>query len=96
MRPPILQWKVSLGLLAIVIAGVSLGSALHSTPPRTFYTYATITPQSGGRTSYPSQGRIQPIRIPANIPPQMQREMCASFKAEIPRREWLSSCHKRR
>ena len=30
MRPPILQWKVSLCLLVVVIAGASLGSALHS------------------------------------------------------------------
>ena len=28
--PPILQWKVSLALLAVVLAGVTLGSVLHS------------------------------------------------------------------
>ncbi len=31
MQPPILQWKVSLALLVVVIAAVSIGSALHST-----------------------------------------------------------------
>jgi hypothetical protein len=50
MRPPILQWKVMLALLAVVIVGASLGNALHSdgTPHRGFYTYATrnITPMT--------------------------------------------------
>jgi hypothetical protein len=33
MRPPILQWKVSLALIAVVIVGAVLGSVLHSTTP---------------------------------------------------------------
>jgi hypothetical protein len=37
--PAILQWRVALGLLVVVIAVVSLGSALHSAvmQPQTFY-----------------------------------------------------------
>jgi hypothetical protein len=52
MRPPILQWKVMLALVAVVIVGISLGSGLHSdgTPYRTFY----VSKINSGVTGSPS------------------------------------------
>lgn len=80
MRPPILHWKVFLGLLVVVVAGASVGSALHSDgmPHRSFYVYGVNAPHHvGGWTGY------QPN--PAKMPPQFRREVCAALRAQIPR-----------
>jgi hypothetical protein len=86
MRPAILQWKVMLGLLAVIIVGASLGSALHSdgTPHRELYTYATWDTIRSYRT------------------PKMLREMrpllCAPPKLQpgVPRSERPQFCRKHR
>src|SRR5512142_2460237 len=79
MRPPILQWKISLGLIGVVLVAVTVGSVLHSSQAsmaRGVYTY-------GGWTSYtPLHGHV-----PANLPPRMRREMCASRKGETSKRQ---------
>lgn len=63
MRPLILHWKVSLGLLAVVIAAVSLGSALHSdrTMPRGSVQYFAPKPHVGGWTGYVPHGTPPPM-----------------------------------
>ena len=58
MRPPILQSKIMLLLLAVVVAGVSLGSALHSPGNlRVFYGRGINWPRSGGWTGYVPHGK---------------------------------------
>ncbi|MDX6480443.1 MAG: hypothetical protein QOG85_953 [Gaiellaceae bacterium] len=60
MRPAILQWQIIVVLLAVVTAGVCLGSALHSERNvRVFYTYGINSPQPGGWTGYVPYGKPQ-------------------------------------
>jgi hypothetical protein len=53
MRPAILQWKVMLVLVVVVVAAVSLGSALHSSQSsvRTFYVSGVNSGWTGYYTS---------------------------------------------
>jgi hypothetical protein len=55
-RPPILRWKVSLALVAVVVVAVILGSALHSTRPQT-----ATRPQTGITSSWGSTVTRGPI-----------------------------------
>jgi hypothetical protein len=65
-RPPILQWKVSLALLAVVIGAVTLGSALRGDPSvRHFYVSGLnsgntlITIGNPGASKFCAQGRVR-------------------------------------
>jgi hypothetical protein len=43
MRPPMLQWKVFLALLAVVLVGVTLGSVLGPATPRPVTTSIAVS-----------------------------------------------------
>jgi hypothetical protein len=80
MRPPILQWKVMLALLAVVIGGASLGSALHSTgapsiPTPTRGTIIDRNARVGGWTGY------VPIRGPASA--KQLNQFCERLRVQM-------------
>jgi hypothetical protein len=95
MRPPILQWKIMVLLLAVVVAGVSLGSALHSDEGnvRIFYTQGINSPQSGGWTGYTPLhtsgvhlfGSVDVLDSNGKVNSQMRSALCANLKAMIPK-----------
>lgn len=71
MRPPILRWKVSLALLAVVVVAVTLGSVLRSSGnPRTVVTIR-LTParlahsSSIPRIVFPHAAKSEAIFLPA-------------------------------
>lgn len=70
MRPPILEWKVSLALIGVVVVAVTLGSVLHSTPKHENKLYAVVTLQ-----------RATPL-VATPIGPTAIKQ-CKAFKAEL-------------
>jgi hypothetical protein len=42
MRPPILEWKVFLALLAVLAVGVTLGSVLHPSTEPKYASYVSL------------------------------------------------------
>lgn len=84
MEPPILQWKVMAALLAVVVAGTILGSALHTT-----------TPIARGVASYGPGSRFHILK-PANCK-TMQASLPVSKKLRpFFRRAIRQACHKHR
>jgi hypothetical protein len=75
MRAPILRWKASLALLAVVVIGVSLGSALHTTRPIGWTSY---TPGTSVHTA-------TVVLVPGNakMTRQMRRKRCVGLRAMI-------------
>src|SRR3954470_6163118 len=76
-RPAILQWKVLLGLLAVVIVAVTVGSVLHSTSKPV--TYVPVHPPVGGWTGYAPSVQIKVVggRTPS---PQQLQASCVSLR----------------
>ena len=76
MKPPILEWKMMLALLAVVVVGVSLGSALRSdvhsdaSPLRGFHNYGSVS-------IYDSTGNVTP-----QTRRKLQHKLCASLKRQ--------------
>lgn len=102
MRPPILRWKVVLGLLVIVIAAVSVGSALRpdaqhpgSAPVRIFYGHGMNSVPGG-----PTNGDFPPA-ITAHLWQNwclMSKRMLRAHPNGPDAREWrqfVRACHRR-
>ncbi len=84
MRPPILQWKVMLALVAVVLVAVTLGSALRASP-RPANTLLRVP--VGGWTAYTARPTKQEMRI-------ILRSISVAPKPETPQdrlRAWFNS-----